>query len=296
MNGRSTWLNPISLLTCARRAVSGTIPLLAIPFGLFPAIAGFAQTNVGVPAQGDANRQLLSTNGAEAAVESIRPRKLVTLTNAAAVRALTQSEASEHFPVRLRGVVIGEAEPEGESFAMMDQTAGIYLRGPSSLISRIHQGDLVAVEGYSDPGEFAPFVRLQSLQKIGRQQVPLPRKVSFEQLVTGRPDAQWVEVSGVVRSCEAIPSSRKHRLQLATGGGRLSVDVNSPLPMDNLVDAEVRLMGVCYYQVNNTRQVISPLLLVPRDVPVVVESASSRASRRPRSLNPPPRWTPTPNR
>jgi signal transduction histidine kinase len=194
------------------------------------------------------------------------------LTSASQVRGLTQAEASEHFPVRLRGIVIGEAEPEGESFAMMDSTAGIYLRGSPSLVSRIRHGDVVEIEGHSDPGEFAPFVRLTSLRKTGHETLPEPRTVSFEQLVTGRPDAQWVEVSGVVRSCDVM-AGHKYKLELATGGGRLSVQINSPLPLENPIDAEVRLRGVCYYQVNNTRQVLSPLLLVPREVPVIVQSA-----------------------
>src|SRR5690606_28798201 len=128
-------------------------------------------------------------------------------------------------PVRLTGIAIGEAEPEGESFAMVDSTAGIYFRGPAQLVSGLRPGDVIEIEGHSDPGEFAPFVRIASLRTIGHSNKPPPRPVVFEELAGGRLDAQWIEIGGIVRYCEPIQGNR-YRLGLATGGGRLMVDVN----------------------------------------------------------------------
>lgn len=194
------------------------------------------------------------------------------LTNAAQVRALAQADARERIPVKLRGVVTAEAQPGREGFALQDETAGIYLRGPVALSATLQRGDLIEVEGVSDPGEFAPFVWLTSLRKIGTGKIPPPRPVSFEQLINGRADAQWVEVSGVVRNCEPIQSEKKYKLDLATGGGRLAVHIVGRVIPEKLVDAEVRLAGVSFYQVNKNRQVISPLLVVPQGGPVVIET------------------------
>jgi len=194
------------------------------------------------------------------------------LTNAAQVRALTEAEAAQHRLVRLRGVAIGEAEPEREAFAIQDETAGIYFKGPAALVAEIRRGDVVEVEGVTDPGEFAPFVMMKALRKLGTSSIPEPRRVDFEQLITGQLDAQWVELSGVVRSCEKTTVGPWNwKIELATGGGRLAIKLHSALPLEGLVDAEIRVQGVCYYEFNRHRQLLGALLLVPRGVPLVVE-------------------------
>jgi signal transduction histidine kinase len=201
------------------------------------------------------------------------------LTTAAAVRALKPSEASLHLPVRLRGTVLGEAEPQGHGFVLQDDTAGIYLQGPGRLVSNLRRGDAIEVEGTTDPGGFAPFVIVQTLRKQGVSAIAEPRGVTYEQLINGRLDAQWVEVSGTVRTCETIGANpRKTKLELATGGGRLAVQLNPAVEADSLIDAEVRIRGLCFFQFNQNRQVLSPLLSVPRDVAVIVERPAPSAA------------------
>ena len=197
----------------------------------------------------------------------------IGLTNAAQVRALTPGQALEHPRARLSGVVISESESEGDGVVLLDDTAGIYISGPFSTLNQLHLGDAVEIEGVCDPGEFAPILLLKSFHKIGREKVPEPRPATYEQMISGSLDAQWVEVAGVIRHCEpAALGPRRWKFDLATGGGRLTVVViatNSPEP---LVDAEVRLRGICFYQVNQNRQVIQPELLVPYETLVRVES------------------------
>jgi signal transduction histidine kinase len=196
----------------------------------------------------------------------------VCLTNAAQVRALKPAEAARHLPVRLRGVVIGEAEAGGEGFAIQDDTSGVYLRSSPMMVSKLQRGDLLEVEGTSDPGEFAPFVVLKSFRKLGVQEIPEPRRVTLDELASGGLDAQWVEISGIVRYCEPPrTNAQKCTIEIATGGGRLIVRLNIPRLDPALVDSRVRLRGVCYYLVNKNRQSLSPLLSVPHTVPVVTE-------------------------
>ena len=60
----------------------------------------------------------------------------------------------------------------------------------------------------------------------------------------------------------------------AEGGWRSQPDRKGAAGL-TLVDAEILARGVCLYEVNrNIRQAISPLLVVPRDVPILVETAA----------------------
>ena len=186
----------------------------------------------------------------------------IVLTNVSQVRTLSAADASKHPPVRLRGVVLGEAEPGGDGLAIQDDSFSIYLRGSPSTIARLHPGDLVEVEGAADPGEFAPFVRARTIRKVGSAPVPEPRRVTYEELISGVLDAQWVEVSGIVRYYQSSPDRRKCRLELATGGGRLQVRINRPLQKQAMVDTRIRLRGVCYYLVNKNRQTLRPLRVI----------------------------------
>jgi len=204
--------------------------------------------------------------------QALVEKPVLPLTNVSQISALASAEAAQKLPVRLCGVVIGESEAGGEGFAMHDGRAGVYLRATAAAVAQLHPGDLVEVEGVTDPGEFAPFVRVRELRKLGKAEVPEPRRVTFDEIASGRLDAQWVEVRGIVRHYEPdLKQRRKCRLEVATGGGRLVVRVNRPELPEPIVDAEVRLRGVCYYLVNKYRQTLSPLLAIPAEVPVVVE-------------------------
>ena len=201
------------------------------------------------------------------------------LTNGAQVRNLTVAEASRALPVRICGVVVTEANTEGSRAAeraavIADATAGIYILGSTNIFPDIHRGELLEVEGVTDPGEFAPIIVVKSVRNAGTAPVPNPLRVSFEQMIAGTLDGQLVEVSGVVRSWERITNTNefgKWHMELAVGGGRLTVSSNGKHPAGVEQDAEVRVQGVCFYQFNNKRQVISPLVLVSRDVPIEIE-------------------------
>jgi signal transduction histidine kinase len=197
------------------------------------------------------------------------------LTNAAQIRNLTVAEASRPLPVRIRGVVVTEAGPVGNrAVVISDGSAGVYVLGPTNIFSKVHRGDLLEADGVTDPGEFAPIIQVKSFQLLGRGQVPKPLKVTFEQMIAGSLDGQLVELSGVVRSWAPIADTNEFgawHMELAVGGGRLTVSSNGQHPAGVEQDAEVRVEGVCFYQFNNRRQVLSPLVLVSRDVPVEIE-------------------------
>lgn len=97
--------------------------------------------------------------------------------------------------------------------------------------------------------------------------------MAFDQLASGKEDSQFVEVAGIVRSVLFEDGSRNYLIELATGGGRLTVYAHDlpTQPTQDLVDGTVRIRGVCSSQFNRQRQLFAIRLLVPRAEDVTVE-------------------------
>jgi signal transduction histidine kinase len=221
-----------------------------------------------------------------------------SLTTAAQVRALSEEEARAAVPVRLRGIFMGEADPEGIAFVVQDGTEGIYVQGPAEQVAGLTRGDLLEIDGVTDPGGFAPYVVAQSVRKVGRGSIPEPIRVSLDDLNTGQMDARWVEFSGIVRSLEpkapedlgppppgtryVAPSGdvsrsprQKFKMKLASGGARVIVQIDRELTPDDYVGAEVRVRGLCFNLHNSNRQFVRPFVQIPRGADIVVEKPPS---------------------
>ena len=201
---------------------------------------------------------------------------ITVLTNNSQVRSLTGEQAAKHLPVRLRGVVLSDSLPAGRAVVMQDQTEAIYLLAPQSLFSKVQRGDLIEVQGVTDPGDFAPIARIQSCKNLGLEKIPEPQRVTFDDLIRRHFDAQYVEISGVVRRCDPSPEpdDLRSRLLIATGGGRLAVRLHLRVPEGSYVDSEVRIRGICFNQHTTSRQFLSPVVDVPRGMTVFVEKAA----------------------
>jgi len=211
---------------------------------------------------------------------------LPVLTSAEQVRALAEEDARHALPVRLSGVFMGEADPEGIAFVVQDRTEGIYVQGPAEQVAGLRRGDLLEIEGITDPGGFAPYVVARSVRKVGHGELPAPIRVTLDDLNAGQMDARWVEFSGVVRSVEPksakdlpppppgtryTPPSKeaagfgqgKVKLKIASGGSRVTVQVNEDLKPEDYVDAEIRVRGLCFNLHNNKRQFVRAFVQVP---------------------------------
>ncbi len=191
------------------------------------------------------------------------------LRTAAEVRHLTAQEAEKRLPVHLRGVVTFFDENLFSRF-VQDDTAGIYL---GTNTPALKAGQLVEVEGTTSPGEYAPIVETERVKVIGEGEIPAAKVATFEQLASGREDSQFVEIVGIVRSVRLEKASQYYSITLASGGGRLTVYVRQ-LPVTetgDLVDATVRVRGVCSTQFNRQRQLFAIRLMVPRSTDLVIE-------------------------
>ncbi len=191
-----------------------------------------------------------------------------------AIRELTVAQTKQKIPVHLRGVVTFYDERLYSRF-IQDSTAGIYLQfpanvGPPALVP----GQLVEVTGTCSPGEYAPVVVVDHVEPAGNAPLPPPKLVTYEQLASGVEDSQFIEITGIVRSAQAIEDSQYHLLEIATGGGRLLVYARD-LPVkkaDELLDSTVRVRGVCSTKFNHQRQLFSIRVMVPKPEDLEISS------------------------
>lgn len=156
---------------------------------------------------------------------------------------------------------------------LADRTAGIYARANrgTNLFAACHPGDVLQIDGVTDPGQFAPIVIANSVKKIGVAKLPKAKPVTYQQLITGALDGQWVQIKGVVRKCyEPDPKSGIQRIVVASDGGLVPVRFYHKAGQTIEPDAEVRIQAVCLYQFNQRGQALTPILQIPHDKSVLV--------------------------
>jgi PAS domain S-box-containing protein len=215
---------------------------------------------------------LLAVSGLSAVAQEGRE-----LRTAEEVRRLTAEQAAQRLPVRLRGVVTFFDERLFSRF-VQDNTAGIYLflstNTPSFSLS---VGQLVEIEGVTSPGEYAPIIVPEHVRVLAVTNLPAAKPVTFEQLASGQEDSQFVEIDGIVRSIHLDEPSSFLQIEIATGGGRLTVYVTglSDAETQNLLGSTVRVRGVGSTQFNRQRQLFHIRLLVPRPADFLVEKPAA---------------------
>ncbi len=169
-----------------------------------------------------------------------------TLTTAAQVRELQPDEARQKLRSRVRGVVTMATY---WSCVVQDLTGAIFVRHhvdawPQQPVA----GELWEFEGVTDPGDFSPIIRATNGICLGNTVLPPPIHPTWEQLVNGSMDAEWVEIQGVVVDVSAT------EMTLLTRDGKVKIlEKNDyPLPTTTAVPVDrlslpgsvVRVRGV----------------------------------------------------
>jgi PAS domain S-box-containing protein len=198
------------------------------------------------------------------------------LQTAAQIRQLTSDQATNHFPVDLKGVVTFYDRTNFLRF-VQDHTAGIYLQFNGTVNEPpMVSGELVEVRGETDPGDFAPVVMVNHIDILGSTtNFPAAIPVSFEQIASGQEDSQFVEMHGIVRSAQYDDDVGYYLVQIAAGGGLLTAYARQlPVPSRNLVDSTVTVRGVVVSRFNGQRQLFDFRLLLPRPTDLVIDTAT----------------------
>jgi signal transduction histidine kinase len=206
------------------------------------------------------------------------------LTNAAQVHWLTRKEAAGGQHVLIRGVITC-AMPEFEAAVIQDSTGGIYFDSwDPSLGGPLPVGELVEVEGITDPGEFAPRVHAGRITRLGTGELPPPVHPYWDQLINGSLDTQFAEIQGIVTSV------RTNGVTLLTHGGKINVvlfgtsSATNSVALKQCEDALVRLRGCLFaswdsvtHQVNVSEvRMFAPSVTVDEPAPVNVFAAKSK--------------------
>ncbi|MGA2178855.1 MAG: ATP-binding protein [Verrucomicrobiota bacterium] len=169
---------------------------------------------------------------------------LPVLTTAAEVHRLKREEAQRGYPVKIRGVVTCVV-PERQAFVLQDSSRGLYVEDHSEIRSRPPQiGEFLEVQGVTDPSLFAPIVDAQQIISLGEGHLPTPWYPTWDQLLNGSLDAQYVEIQGIITAVQT------NGVTLLTQGGRIKLELRvtglKPEALEHYEDALVRVRGCLF--------------------------------------------------
>jgi len=155
------------------------------------------------------------------------------------IHHLPREQAKRELPVKIRGVVTCAVEGTDNGM-IQDETRGIFVPnlGPApGEFARV--GDLLEVNGVTAPGDFAPVIYANHVKRLGVAPLPTPRHVTWDQLMNGSLDIQFVEFEGLVAWV------RTDSLVLLMHGGQMNVRLVDPEPPElrGYENAVVRLRG-----------------------------------------------------
>jgi len=180
-----------------------------------------------------------------------------TITNFAALRALTPAEAAKGIPVRIEGTLLQFQPRSKANFFMHDGTAGCAIHSIKGGISgKLVPSDRVLLEGFSESLGYYPTVKDGRVKFLTKGTLLPPIKPTAGQLFNPELDSEWVEVPAVVTG-----------YKLADDVLTLSIEVfglpfKAELPQtadaekwaDSLLQRPVRLRGVMATLFNSRRQ------------------------------------------
>jgi len=179
------------------------------------------------------------------------------------LKSLTMESAAKNLPVDVRGTVT-YVDAASSLLFVQDETAGAYVdvhRGTPE----VTVGDVVHVEGFSGPGDYAPVITNPTVARVDHGALPKPLTLSLQTLASRNNDAGWVEIVGIVHSVSQLRS--QHLFKLVVAGNSYAVQLphaeDTGELQDRLLDAQVKIGGVCGTVFNEKRQLVGLKFFVP---------------------------------
>ncbi|HLH53734.1 MAG TPA: PAS domain-containing protein [Verrucomicrobiae bacterium] len=209
----------------------------------------FGKTRQALPVTASTNRKDLSEQ------DALRP-----VTEVHTVYERLEAHPGKPFAVRLRGVIT-YIDLEFDSFYLQDGPEGILIinqldAGLAPLVRQ--EGAYIEVRGRIDP-DLQAVVPEGFVTILGRGAMPEPRRHSWDYMITGKDDAQWVQIEGVVSDLQDTG------LTLIVAGGRLTAIINDfdKRSQERLLGSLVRLRGVCSPVRDNRNRRVGLQLMAP---------------------------------
>lgn len=161
---------------------------------------------------------------------------LPLLTTVGQIKRLSREEAERGYPVRIQGVVTA---PQIGGFFIQDATWAIYVRlGDPASMQLPGVGEYWEIEGATF-AEFAPNIRAHRMVRLGAGALPEPLRPTWDQLINGSLDTQYVEVQGIVTAVES------DGIALLTRAGTIKVQLPDAAPqtLKRYESALIRVRG-----------------------------------------------------
>ncbi|HEY4417611.1 MAG TPA: sensor histidine kinase [Verrucomicrobiae bacterium] len=169
---------------------------------------------------------------------------LPILTTAAQVQQLSSEEAKRGYRVKLEGVVTWVTDPQNW-IVLQDSTHGVSVVGlrPKWVGDAPKVGEKLEIQGTCFPAGFSPVVIFDQAKRLGMGRPPLPIHPTWEQLIGGSMDAQYVEINGLVTA-----SLDDNHLTLLTTDGKIEVEFypTPTSPLASFVNSQVSIRGVVF--------------------------------------------------
>lgn len=168
------------------------------------------------------------------------PGVLPLLTQAVQVKRLNQTEAQRGYPAKIRGLITARI---GGGYAMQDSTWSIFIRLDNSVTTKLPKiGEYWQIEGKTSKTsmDFAPSIIVAQANYLGTGILPEPLRPTWDELINGSLDTQYIEVQGIVTSVGT------NSLMLLTRDGKISVELSDlpPQEITGLVGALICARGV----------------------------------------------------
>jgi signal transduction histidine kinase len=189
-----------------------------------------------------------STEGV-AAAKSHAPVPVVR--SVEALRALPTDVVAVHARVHLQAIVTYVAN-HGQILFVQQGRRGIFVGAKDRPVIGIQAGDLVDIDGVTDPSYFAASIERAVIRKIGRAPFPYPVE-GAPQIFSGAEDSNWIRMTGVVQ--DAHLSDGLLVLRVHHGNENFSIYVaDYKVVPEDLIDSEISFQGVCATVFNGRRQ------------------------------------------
>src|SRR5277367_1182321 len=203
----------------------------------------------------------------------------------AELKSLSVESAAKELPVDVRGTVT-YIDPASSLLFLQDATAGAYVDIHNGS-PELEEGDVVHIRGFSGPGDYAPIIRRPNIERVGHGAMPKAQALSLQTLGSGNNGAGWVETIGIVHSVAQMGS--QHFFKFVVAGNSYAVQLphamNNVVPPEGLLDAQVRIHGVCGTVFNEKRQLVGLKFFVPNMKFVeILEPGSAESAKNVRPI------------
>jgi len=173
--------------------------------------------------------------------------QLPVLTTAAQVQQLKRAESQRGYHAKLSGVVTWVAENR-DCIVLQDATRGVFVGlQPAWIWATPKVGEKLEIEGSCVSGSFSPFVVVSQARRLGMGVLPAPMHPTWDQLIGGSMDSQYIEIRGLV--------TRIHgdQMELLLPGGEISIEFHPPVPAAaSYLNSVVRIQGVMFAKWNES--------------------------------------------